>query len=466
MFVAPPASAHSNDITGAAVCQNNGTWTITWTVANDYGLTAQVTETSNASVVSVGTPFGKYETKTFSQTVATAQKYTLTVTTKWSDNYSRSNNGSVTISGTCEQPGALLGGSETYCVNAETGANVTVTWEGATYGGTVSKTQAEATVVLNKATAYRIAEIAMNAPTGACSGLVPGGSETYCKTAQTGQNVTVTWAGARYGGSVTKSQAQATVASNKTIAYREAGIAMDAPTGACSGTVPGGSDTFCVDGGLVTVTWPGAEYGDGTDLSYGDAVTLVAENKADALHEAGIPEGTEPSECSPPPTTPPTSSSFTQSATVGGSIDLCLVDGTTNLVVAYSGTGSGTSGISDADAIFIANTNANAAAAADLAAKTPAGATEGACGAPLAVAAVEAATVPEEPIVVAAPESATVPEAEPVSVPQAATVPTAVPAGDGSSDRSGPNSGLLILALVATGVCFLATGRLLATRNR
>ena len=401
MFVAPPASAHSNDITGAAVCQNNGTWTITWTVANDYGLTAQVTETSNASVVSVGTPFGKYETKTFSQTVATAQKYTLTVTTKWSDNYSRSNNGSVTISGTCEQPGALLGGSETYCVNAETGANVTVTWEGATYGGTVSKTQAEATVVLNKATAYRIAEIAMNAPTGACSG-----------------------------------------------------------------TVPGGSDTFCVDGGLVTVTWPGAEYGDGTDLSYGDAVTLVAENKADALHEAGIPEGTEPSECSPPPTTPPTSSSFTQSATVGGSIDLCLVDGTTNLVVAYSGTGSGTSGISDADAIFIANTNANAAAAADLAAKTPAGATEGACGAPLAVAAVEAATVPEEPIVVAAPESATVPEAEPVSVPQAATVPTAVPAGDGSSDRSGPNSGLLILALVATGVCFLATGRLLATRNR
>ena len=158
--------------------------------------------------------------------------------------------------------------------------------------------------------------------------------------------------------------------------------------------------------------------------------------------------------------------SFTQSATVGGSIDLCLVDGTTNLVVAYSGTGSGTSGISDADAIFIANTNANAAAAADLAAKTPAGATEGACGAPLAVAAVEAATVPEEPIVVAAPEPATVPEAEPVSVPQAATVPTAVPAGDGSSDRSGPNSGLLILALVATGVCFLATGRLLATRNR
>jgi len=86
--------------------------------------------------------------------------------------------------------------------------------------------------------------------------------------------------------------------------------------------------------------------------------------------------------------------------------------------------------------------------------------------APVTVAAPEAATVPEAPIVVAAPEPATVPAAEPVSVPQAATIPTAVPAGDGSSDKGGPNTGLLILALVATGVCFIATGRLVATRNR
>jgi hypothetical protein len=80
------------------------------------------------------------------------------------------------------------------------------------------------------------------------------------------------------------------------------------------------------------------------------------------------------------------------------------------------------------------------------------------------VAAPAAATVPEEPVVVAAPEEATVPAA--VAVPQKATVPAAVPAGDGSSDKSGPNTGLLLLALVATGVCLFATGRLVATRSR
>jgi hypothetical protein len=161
----------------------------------------------------------------------------------------------------------------------------------------------------------------------------------------------------------------------------------------------------------------------------------------------------------------PTAAKYTMEASAGGSVDFCVAD-TQNVKVDYSGSGEGTSGISTDDAFYIANQAASAAAAADLEAKTPANATKGACGvvSPAEVTAPEAATVPEESVVVAAPEPATVPAA--VVVPQKATVPAAVPAGGGSSDKGGPNTGLLLLALVATGACLFATGRLVATRSR
>jgi hypothetical protein len=82
-----------------------------------------------------------------------------------------------------------------------------------------------------------------------------------------------------------------------------------------------------------------------------------------------------------------------------------------------------------------------------------------------AIAGVEA----EAPTVVAAPEPATVAAPKPatVAVPMKATVPTAVRAGDGSSStQPGPNNGLLILALVAAGVCMLTTGRLVMARTK
>ncbi len=169
---------------------------------------------------------------------------------------------------------------------------------------------------------------------------------------------------------------------------------------------------------------------------------------------------------------PPANPKFTQSANVHGQLDLCLADGTTDTVVNYSGAGTATSGISDADAIFMANEAANAAAAADIAAKTPGGASKGACG-PVVSAA-------EAPVVIAAPKPATIPTKKPAKVHVAqpanvdagvatvptATIPSAVNAGGGSSGDHGPNAGLLLLALTATGVCLIATGRLLATRSR
>jgi hypothetical protein len=151
-------------------------------------------------------------------------------------------------------------------------------------------------------------------------------------------------------------------------------------------------------------------------------------------------------------------------------VDLCLADGTTNQVVNYSGTGQGTA-MSNGEAMYIANTNARAAADADLAGQRPAGATDGACAAP--VTELPAATsVPEEatvPVSVPVPgkKPAKKPQPAAVTVPQAAILPQAVNAGGGSSSgENGPNGALLALTLVASLVAVGAAGRLVATRIR
>ena len=43
LAVTSPASAHANTVSGKVACQADGTWTVTWTVANDYDATVQVT---------------------------------------------------------------------------------------------------------------------------------------------------------------------------------------------------------------------------------------------------------------------------------------------------------------------------------------------------------------------------------------------------------------------------------------
>ena len=174
--------------------------------------------------------------------------------------------------------------------------------------------------------------------------------------------------------------------------------------------------------------------------------------------------------CTPPPTT----RLFTQSASVGGSVDFCVAD-TSNVVVQYSGSGSGTSGISDADATYIANMKANAAAAADLTAKTPSGATKGACGPVTDTAA--ATTVPQagtvvvtkpKPAKVSKPAKAHVPttvDAGVVNVPQAAQMPSAVDAGGGSSAPTTPVLGWVLLAIGMIGAA-AATSTMVAAREK
>lgn len=84
-LVAGPASAHHNTVTAAVVCSPTG-YTVTWTVVNsEAGKTEQIVESSNPSLVAVGTTFQKAETKTFVQTVTAPQDLTLTLKGFWAD---------------------------------------------------------------------------------------------------------------------------------------------------------------------------------------------------------------------------------------------------------------------------------------------------------------------------------------------------------------------------------------------
>jgi hypothetical protein len=142
---------------------------------------------------------------------------------------------------------------------------------------------------------------------------------------------------------------------------------------------------------------------------------------------------------------------YTQTAGATGETDFCAADGVTTVTVQWSGTGTATSTVSDADALFVAQQKADQAAKDDLTAKTPAGATLGACGL-VAVAPVQPATVaPVEPATVA--------------VPAAATVPATVPAGEGSGIPATP-AWLLVLLTLGTATVIATGTRLAMATNR
>lgn len=88
VVVAPAAFAHANQITAQSTCQADGTWTVTWTVANDYNSPSEVITSNKTSVVPVGTTFAKNGDATyqqdFSETGITGAT-TLTLGSRWND---------------------------------------------------------------------------------------------------------------------------------------------------------------------------------------------------------------------------------------------------------------------------------------------------------------------------------------------------------------------------------------------
>ena len=115
LAVTSPASAHANTVSGKVACQADGTWTVTWTVANDYDATVQVTLNDTTGKTSLpassggGTLTGlpadlaKKGSTTVVQSSIPAATTTarLTVTGVWSDKYTQADTGTVTMTGTC-----------------------------------------------------------------------------------------------------------------------------------------------------------------------------------------------------------------------------------------------------------------------------------------------------------------------------------------------------------------------------
>jgi hypothetical protein len=169
------ASAHANIVHGTSVCnQTDGTYTITWTVANDYNLSDTVTKVSNTGggtlaglpATIAASPHTPYNTATVTQSgiPGTATSAVLTINGLWSDGYHQHDAGSVTLGGNCVIPptgttaaaatftdATCAAATGSYTIPASTTANYFVAINGAAAvaaaAGTVSEPAGTAIVV-------------------------------------------------------------------------------------------------------------------------------------------------------------------------------------------------------------------------------------------------------------------------------------------------------------------------------
>jgi hypothetical protein len=112
--LAGPASAHANSVTGVASCEQDGTYSVTWTVANDYALTETATVTGHSpsastlstTIVSIGN--NGTGSVVQSSIAGSSTSATLDVHGVWSDGYGNNPgeglaSGTVSLDGTCVQ---------------------------------------------------------------------------------------------------------------------------------------------------------------------------------------------------------------------------------------------------------------------------------------------------------------------------------------------------------------------------
>lgn len=105
------ASAHANKVSGTAVCQSDGTYTVTWTVANDFNLSESVTAVSHSGGGTVSglpttiaaSPKKPYNTATVTQSgiAGTATFASIIVNGVWGDGYHQADTGQLSMSGLC-----------------------------------------------------------------------------------------------------------------------------------------------------------------------------------------------------------------------------------------------------------------------------------------------------------------------------------------------------------------------------
>ena len=120
------ASAHANIVSSSPVC-TNGTYSITWTVHNDWNLVDTITLVSHTgggtinglpeSVPASGDGTGKagktpFKTNSFTQTgiSGTAKSASVTIKGTWTDKATSTDSGSVVLAGNCKTAGGGGGG--------------------------------------------------------------------------------------------------------------------------------------------------------------------------------------------------------------------------------------------------------------------------------------------------------------------------------------------------------------------
>jgi len=104
------ALAHANAVTGVASCQSNGTYSITWTITNDFNLTETVTKNGSSTGGGTYTPAFPFnitnngsKNTVQSGVAGNLTSVTLSVHGHWTDNATHDASKTISLNGTCNQ---------------------------------------------------------------------------------------------------------------------------------------------------------------------------------------------------------------------------------------------------------------------------------------------------------------------------------------------------------------------------
>lgn len=282
-----PASAHANAVTGSASCQADGTYTVTWTIANDYSLAETsvtlVSYTGGGSLSGLPTTIAKSPAKatvTQSGIPGSTTSASLKVKGTWSDGYHQNDQGFVSLKGDCKptQPDPLKGTdkgtNDPVCVQPLNGQATVTSW---TQDWTQAYVWNGSAWVLGQKSYSPKVETTKTVDARSClpdkpaplTGTDKGSYEPICVSPPNGTSTTTTW---------TQSWTQPYVWSNESHSWVLGQKSYDAkveikgdpvPDSSCSTTVtpvaPTPTEVTCTTGTTVTLpTTTGVVYSQST----------------------------------------------------------------------------------------------------------------------------------------------------------------------------------------------------------
>ena len=186
VVTAEAASAHATLLTGGAACQPDGTYTVTYTLQNDYNLAEDVTLKSASGggtltglpATVAASPGQPYSSVTVTQTgvPGSSTSASLTVVGTWTDGYTQTDAALVKLPGGC-QPATLPPptASDETCSEANTAQN-----------GSISVTPVDGV-------RYYYAETGSNNEPTPIDGSVSLPAGSYTVTAYRGERLVDTW---------------------------------------------------------------------------------------------------------------------------------------------------------------------------------------------------------------------------------------------------------------------------------